>query len=116
MPAKEFEASKLMTPEEVDDAIKRSQSILKDYDREEFFIFLKGSVNKETGEVQGSSSFFSLKEVLDEYYSLKRKHRKKYGIWDVPRGFPLDIVIARDTGMRVPATTTAADGEVIYKM
>lgn len=91
-----------LTEDELQENMKKASSILKDMNREEFFIFKRGSVNSETGEIEGSSSFFSLSEVLKEYYSLKRKYRRQYGIWDVAREYPLDIQLAKETGMRAP--------------
>lgn len=103
----------VMSEEELQAAINRS-GILKERAKEEYFIFVRGSMDPETGNLQGSKSYFKLQEVLDEYYKMPRKERRKYGIWDVYRNFPLDIVAAKENGLRAPDCKIDPDsGEVL---
>lgn len=93
---------------------KRADSMLRDLRKEEFFIFKRGTYNPETGEIEGSKSFYSLKECVDEFYKHPRKERRNYGIWDAGWDMPLNLEAARE-GKRIPDIRYGSDGSLFVR-
>lgn len=102
------------SPAEVEHLLKRAGSITHDMDKEVFCIYLRSSYDPVNKTFDATDNYYSLEAVLADYQAMPRKERRRYGIWDVARDFPLDIKTARELKIRVPAVKIDPEsGEIL---